>query len=152
VHVAICEESWNDVDRESAQIVPKSSKHAWLSSEPLSRRNVHERCNLGARHRWGIESNFLIEKHPGYKYEHCFSCNWTAMKGYHFLMRLGHLINILAQNTELLANPALQRGVRGLIRFIRETCAGPWLDAKRIRQIIESPCQIRLLRKTMISV
>jgi hypothetical protein len=145
VHVVICEESWYEVDRESTQIVEKRSKHAWLSSEPLSRQNVHERCNLGARHRWGIESNFLIEKHHGYKYEHCFSYNWTAMKGYHFLMRLGHLINILAQNTELLAKLALQRGVRGLIRFIRETCAGPWLDAKRIQQIINSPCQIRLL-------
>jgi hypothetical protein len=60
-------------------------------------------------------------------------------------MRLGHLLNILALNTELLAKLVLQRGVRGLIRFLRETCAAPWLDEARIRQVIDSPCQIRLL-------
>jgi hypothetical protein len=145
VHVVICEENWEEVDLESAQIVRKHSKHAWLSSEPLSRQNVHERCNLGARHGWGIESNFLVEKCQGYQYEHCFSYNWTAMKGYHFLMHLGHLINILALNTELLAKLVIQRGVRGLIRFLRETCAAPWLNAARIRHVIDSPCQIRLL-------
>jgi hypothetical protein len=145
VHVVICEESWEEVDLESAQIVRKHSKHAWLSSEPLSRENVHERCNLGARHRWGIESSFLVEKCQGYEYEHCFSYNWNAMKGYHFLMRLGHLINVLAHNTELLAKLVRQRGVRGLIRFLRETCAAPWLDAVRIQQVLDSPCQIRLL-------
>jgi hypothetical protein len=144
VHVVICEEQWEEVDPESAQIVRKRSKHAWLSSEPLSRQNVHERCNLGARHRWGIESNFLVEKRHGYEYEHCFSYNWNAMRGYHFLMRLGHLINILAHNTALLAKLVCQKGVRGLIRFLRETCIGPWLDAERIRKVNASPCQIRL--------
>jgi hypothetical protein len=145
VHVAICEESWEEVDPNSAQIAQKHSKHAWLSSEPISRQNVHERCNLGARHRWGIESNFLVEKCQGYEYEHCFSYNWKAMKGYHFLMRLAHLLNVLALNTEFLAKLVLQRGVRGLIRFLRETCAAPWLDAARIQRLIDSPCQIRLL-------
>jgi hypothetical protein len=144
VHVVVCQESWEEVDLESAQIVTKRSKHAWLSSESLSRQNVHERCNLGARHRWGIESNFLVEKRHGYEYEHCFSHNWNAMKGYHFLMRLGHLINILAQNTELLAKLVCQRGTRGLIRFLRETCSGPWLDAERIRVLLASPFQLRL--------
>lgn len=144
VHVVVCQESWEEVDLVSARIVTKHSKHAWLSSEALRRENVHQRCNLGARHRWAIESNFLVEKHHGYKYEHCFSHNWNAMRGYHFLMRLGHLINILSQNTEVLAKLVVQRGVRGLIRFMRETCAGPWLDAERIRHVLASPCQIRL--------
>lgn len=54
--------------------------------------NVHERCNLGARHRWGIETGFLVEKHHGYSYEHCFAYHWNAMKGYHALMRLAHLL------------------------------------------------------------
>lgn len=144
VHVVLCEESWEEVDPRSAQIVSKRSKHAWLSSEPLSRENVHERCNLGARHRWGIESGLLVEKRHGYQYEHCFSYNWNAMRGYHYLMRLGHLINILARYSERLARLVYLRGARGLIRFIRETCAAPWLDAERIRQVLASPCQVRL--------
>jgi hypothetical protein len=38
-------------------------RHVWLSDQPLHRGNVHSRCNLGARHRWGIEAGFLVEKH-----------------------------------------------------------------------------------------
>jgi hypothetical protein len=144
VHVVICEENWEEVDLATAQIVQKRSKHVWLSSEPLSRENVHERCNLGARHRWGIENHFLVEKRHGYQYEHCFSQNWNAMKGYHFLMRLGHLVNILARNTVRLARLVCRMGIRGLIHFLRETCSGPWLDAQRIRWVLKSPCQIRL--------
>ena len=84
------------------------------------------------------------EKHHGYQYEHRFSQNWTAMKGYHFLMHLGHLINVLSQWTTHLAQIVRRRGVRGLIQFIRETCKGPWLDADRIRQLHASPLQLRL--------
>jgi hypothetical protein len=144
IHVVICEERWEEIDPDTAKPVEKTSRHAWISSEPLRRDNVHERCNLMARHRWAIESNILVEKHHGYQYEHCFSKNWNAMKGYHFLMRLGHLINVLAQHTTHLAPIVRRRGVRGLIQFIRDTCKGPWVDADRIRQLHTSPLQLRL--------
>jgi hypothetical protein len=144
VHVVVCEERWEAVDLTTSAIVVRQATHAWLSSAPLTRQTVHERCNLGARHRWGIESHFLVEKRHGYEYEHCFSQHWQAMKGYHFLMRLGHLINILASHTAGLARLVDRLGVRGLIRFLRDTYSGPWLDADRIRAVIASPCQIRL--------
>jgi hypothetical protein len=145
VHVVICEEHWDTVDAATATIVVQRSRHAWLSSAPLTRDTVHARCNLGARHRWGIESHFLVEKKHGYEYEHGFSQNWQAMKGYHFLMRLGHLINILASRTARLAQLVGRLGVRGLIRFLRDTCSGPWLDPAHIRALRALPCgQIRL--------
>lgn len=144
VHVVICDESWEEVASDLPQIMQKTSRHAWISSQPLSRDNVHERCNLGARHRWGIENSFLVEKRHGYQYEHCFSENWNAMRGYHFLMRLGHLINILAQNTARLAKIARSMGLRGLIHFLRETCSNPWLDAEKIRPLLAAPFQLRL--------
>ncbi len=144
LHVVICEETWEELAPDSLKLVQKASRHAWISSEPLRRENVHERCNLGARHRWGIESNFLVEKCQGYQYEHCFSQDWKAMKGYHFLMRLGHLLNTLAQNTTRLARLVRSRGRRGLIQFLRETCTGPWLDTTRIQLLLASPCQLRL--------
>ena len=143
IHVVICEESWEQIDAD-ARIEEKTSRHAWISSQPLSRNNVHELCNLGARHRWAIENSILVEKHHGYQYEHCFSQDWDAMRGYHFLMRLGHLINVLAQKTARLAQFVRHRGLRGLIRFIRETCTGPWLDAERIRRLHASSYQLRL--------
>lgn len=144
LHVVECEESWEEVDPDSARIVVKTSHHAWISSEPLSRENVHVRCNLGARHRWAIETGILVEKRHGYQYEHCFSYHWNAMKGYHYLMRLGHLINVLVQNSARLAKMVRTWGLRGLIQFLRETCAAPWLDAARIEAVLRAPCQLRL--------
>jgi hypothetical protein len=144
VHVVACEESWEAIEEHSLKIIAKTARHAWLSSVPLSRENVHERCNLGARHRWGIEEGILVEKHHGYGYEHGFSYHWEAMRGFHFLMHIAHLLNLLVENSARLARKVRQRGLRGLIQFLRPTCSGPWLDAERIRQLLASPCQIRL--------
>jgi hypothetical protein len=144
LHVVVCEESWETIDRDSLAILPKTARHAWISSAPLSRETVHERCNLGARHRWGMEEGILVEKHHGYQYEHCYSYNWEAMRGYHFLMQIAHLLNILVENSAGLVRMVRSRGLRGLIQFLRVTCSGSWLDAERIRQLLASPCQIRL--------
>ena len=144
VHAVICEESWEEIAPGSTQVVSKTSKHAWLSDQPLNRSNVHERCNLGARHRWGIESGILVEKHQGYQYEHCFSYNWEALRGYHYLMRLGHALNVLARNSCALTKYVRELGVRGLIKFVRETIAATWLRAEDIQRIVAEPCQIRL--------
>ncbi|MBW2334650.1 MAG: transposase family protein [Deltaproteobacteria bacterium] len=145
VHVVVCEESWEEVDQQSAEIVTKHARHAWLSSKPLNKWNVHERCNLAARHRWGIESGILVEKCHGYQYEHCFSYNWNAMKGYHYLMRLAHMINVLAQYSECLVKMFNTLGVRGFIRFVRQTIAAPWLDPLLVKKRLAHPFQLRLI-------
>jgi len=144
VHAVICEESWEEIAPDSTQVVKKASRHVWLSDQPLHARNVHSRCNLGARHRWGIESGFLVEKHQGYQYEHCFSYDWEAMRGYHYLMRLGHALNVLARYSYALAKYVRDLGVRGLIGFVRSTIAGLWLKAEDFQQIAAAACQIRL--------
>ncbi len=51
VHVVVCEESWEEVDLQTEQIVTKHARHVWLSSEPLNCCQVVLRCNQGARHR-----------------------------------------------------------------------------------------------------
>jgi hypothetical protein len=145
VHVVVCEESWQEIAKDSAEVVTKRSRHAWISSKPLARGNVHERCNLGARHRWGIETGILVEKRHGYHYEHMFSYNWNAMKGYHYPMRLGHLINVLAIYSERLVNIVRELGVRGFIRFVQETITGPWLDPAWVKRRLAAPSQLRLL-------
>jgi hypothetical protein len=144
LHVVVCEESWEEIAANSPAVVSKTARHAWISSVPLNRDNVHERCNLGARYRWGIEEGILVEKRQGYQYEHSFSYNWEAMRGYHFLMQIAHLLNTLVQNSARLVRLVRSRGLRGLLQFLRTTCSGPWLDAERIRQLMASPCQIRL--------
>jgi len=117
----ICEESWEEIAPGGTEVVKKTSRHAWLSDQPLHRNNVHSRCNLGARHRWGIETGFLVEKHHGYQYQPCFSYDWVTMRGYHYLMRLGHALNILAHYSHALANHVRDLGARGLIEFVRST-------------------------------
>lgn len=145
VHVVVCKESWKDLDKDSNEIVAKYSRHAWISSEPINKGNIHDRCNLGARHRWGIESGFLVEKRHGYQYEHCFSYNWNVMKGYHYLMRLEHTFNILAQYSEALSKTFSDLGARGFIHFIRQTLTGPWLEPLWVAERLAAPFQLRLL-------
>ena len=142
--MVVCDESWEEIAANSPAVVSKTTRHAWISSQPLTRENVHERCNLGARYRWAIEEGILVEKRQGYQYQHSFSYNWEAMRGFHFLMQIAHLLNTLVENSARLVRLVRNRGRRGLLWFLRTTCGGPWLDAERIRQIIASPCQIRL--------
>lgn len=143
LHVVVCEETWEMINAQGERVTT-TARHAWISSQPLSRDNVHERCNLGARYRWGIEAGFLVEKHQGYHYEHAFALNWNAMKGYHYLMRLAHLFNTLARCASRLRELYRTLGVRGAIAFIRTSCAGPWLDPARMRHLLAQPLQLQL--------
>lgn len=142
VHVVVCEECWEKVGNDG-EIIPQTARHAWISSRPLDRNNVHERCNLGARYRWGIEAGFLVEKHQGYQYEHAFALDWNAMKGYHHLMRMAHLFNTLARFSRHLKELYAKLGVRGAIAFVRESCAAPWLDPEQIKILLCRPFQLK---------
>ncbi len=144
VHVVVCEESWEEVDEE-ANPIEKRSRHAWVSSEPLTKDNLHERCNLAARHRWAIEEALLVEKHQGYSYEHLFSFDWNAMKGYHYLMHLGHALNVLAQYSELLFAVVAAKGVRAFIKYVRDSLVHPWLDPRQLHQRMREKPQLRLV-------
>jgi hypothetical protein len=144
VHVVGCEETWQDVDRESAALVDKHARHVWISSHPLHSDNVHENCNLGARQRWGIETSLLVEKCQGYHYEHAFWYTWNAMKGYHYLMRLAHLINALALATKRVAQHVRTLGVQAFLRWVRDSCVHRWLQREWIERFRATPLQLRL--------
>ena len=143
VHVVVCEEQWKEV-KEKANIIIQHKRFAWISSEPLNKWNLHQRCNLGARYRWAIENGgFLVEKKYGYQYEHAFSFNWNAMKGFHLLMRIGHLINVLAQYSHLLKSLWEKKGARAFIKFIDETFRTISLNLEWIRKSLTKKYQIR---------
>lgn len=145
LNVVVCEETYYDVDNKSGDIIEKIKGHVWISSHPLSKENVHERCNLGARFRWGIEFSNLTEKHGGYKYEHIFSYNWNAMKGYHYLMRLAHMLNSIALLTKRVAKQVRTMGIRAFLKFVRETCANRWLRPEWIKELLIAPFQFRFM-------
>lgn len=142
LHVVVCEEQWQKVN-DKAEIITKNSRHAWISSCPINRNNVHRRCNLAARYRWGIENCILVEKHHGYAYEHTFAKNWNAMCGYHYLMRIAHLLNTLARYASVLAPIFKKKSVQAFIRFVRSTYSGPWFnDVSDIEQRMRKPFRL----------
>lgn len=145
LHVVICHETWlENHNHSTGKVEQKETRYAWLSSKPLTEKNVFERCTKIGRYRWKIENNILAEKHQGYNYEHCYSYTWNAMEGYHYLMKIGRLLNVLAVNSELLAEKVEALGIRGFIKFLKNACTGYVLDADRIREAVNRKRQWRL--------
>ena len=67
------------------------------------------------------------------------------MYPYHYLMRIGRTINVLAQYSESLVSMFIEKGVRGFIDFVRDTLTGPWLDIDWIQARLSKPYQLRLI-------
>ncbi|RKL63967.1 hypothetical protein DXT63_02795, partial [Thermoanaerobacteraceae bacterium SP2] len=130
-------ETWEeDHSRTSGEKEEKHTRYAWLSSRQINHKNVFFRCTKIGRYRWKIENNILVEKHQGYEYEHCFSYSWNAMKGFHYLMKIGHFLNVLALNSELLADKVKELGIRGFIKYLTLACEGSVLDKNRVNVLI----------------
>ena len=66
------------------------------------------------------------------------------MQGYHYLMRLAHLLNALALATKRVANQVRTLGVQAFLRFVRESCAHRWLQREWIERFHATPLQLRL--------
>jgi hypothetical protein len=144
LHVVACEEAWEVCDA-AGTIEVRTARHVWISSKPLSAKNVHERCNLGARHRWNIEEGNLVEKHHGYHYEHAFSEDWNAMRCYHYLMRIGHLINVLVWYSARLSRAMRRHGIQGFLGLVWTTLTGPWFASGVMSSATLQPRQLRLI-------
>lgn len=142
VNLVVCHEEWEEIGKDGITI-KKCSKHAWLSSEPLNSSNVHYRCNLCARHRWGIESGILLEKKYGYNYEHTFSFNWNASRAYHILMHLACMINTLAQYGSMTRKLFVKKGLQAAIKYLDETFRKTLLDVERIQNVLSKKYQVR---------
>ncbi len=143
IHFVICEESWQDIDKKGK--LTKTARHAWILSDPINRNNVHNYCNLAARKRWLHENNILKEKHQGYHYEHIFSHNWNAMRGYHYLMHIGRMLNEMALHSIYLNDYVKTVGVRPFIKKFCTIMTNRELDTERLRRLSELPNQLRLV-------
>ncbi|EDN67943.1 hypothetical protein BGP_3122 [Beggiatoa sp. PS] len=145
ISVVVCEEKWQEVDPNTGEKLDKNSRHVWISSQFLNKHDVHERCNLGARSRWGIENSINTEKRRGYCYEHPFSYDFTAMQNYHYLMRMAHALNALALNTKLGAKFVRKIGIQPFLKLVRETLTGLWLTIDWMALLLTKPFQLRLI-------
>ena len=146
VHVVICDERWEEIDQ-NAQVVIKTARHAWILSDPIEQENVHEYCNLGARKRWLHENNILKEKHQGYHYEHIFSHDWNAMRGYHYLMHIARMLNEMVLHSIYLTEQVKTVGIQSFIKKNHIVMIHRELDTERLRRLLESPGQLRLVHE-----
>jgi hypothetical protein len=136
LNIVVCNESWTEHMREGG--VHRKTKFAWVSNREITADNVHRRCNLIGRFRWFIENNvFQVEKCRGYNYEHSYSYNWQAMKGFHHLMHIAHILNNLVLNTDYLWEYIKVHGFCNTLEFLYETWVGRWIDGSRVRRLIE---------------
>lgn len=145
IHVVVCEESWEEIDSKTEGVVTKTSRHAWISSNPIDRNNIHARCNLMGRKRWLQENNILKEKHQGYSYEHIFSHNWNAMKGYHYLMHIACMLNEMAIHSVSLIEYIREVGIQSFIKRFYIAMVYVKLETKRLRLLTQVPGQLRLV-------
>jgi len=135
--VVTCEESWEEIDKKGC-VITKITRHAWISSNPINRKNIHERCNLAARKRWLHENNILKEKHQGYHYEHIFSHDWNAMRGYHYLMHIARMLNEMVLHSISLIDHVKEFGIQSCIEKFRIVMTHRELDTQRLRRLIKS--------------
>jgi hypothetical protein len=136
LHVVSCHETWEETSRITGKTELKATRYVWISGKEITKKNVENRCLKIGRYRWKIENNFLVLKHQGYQYEHCFSYNWNAMVGFHHLMKIGRFTNVLLEHSELLAEKVKILGINGLIRFILNACKGDVLNIDRITTLV----------------
>lgn len=136
LHVVVCEETWEETSRTTGKTTSNSTRYVWISGKEMSKTNVETRCLKIGRYRWKIENNFLVMKHQGYRYEHCFSYDWNAMVGFHHLMQIGRFINVLLVHSELIEKKVTELGITGLLAFIFKACTADVLDLNRIATLV----------------
>ena len=145
IHVVICYETWQENhSRSTGKVEEMKTRYAWISSGALHNGNVFLRCTKMGRYRWKIENNILTEKHQGYEYEHCFSYTWNALEGYHYLMKIGRFLNVMAANSELLIDKVRKLGIRGFINYLNEALTGNLLDKRKLAEVAEKGIRWRL--------
>lgn len=143
IHLVACIDKWTTVSRTTGDKVPEVSEHTWISSLPLSMKNIHCLCNLAGRNRALIEDSFNTEKNRGYQYQHIFSHDWNAMQGYHALMRLAHTINALSEFTRKLKKIIKQNGCAATLKMIFDAIKHNHLSNEWIKKQLGLTPQIR---------
>ena len=144
LNTVVCEETYNYLDSKTGEEITKTTRFVWVSDREITVNNVERRCNLIGRPRWNIETQNLVEKYHGYSYSHCFSYNWNAMKGYHYLMHIAHIINVLLLNSTEIIGRVKKKGVRRFIELLLLIFEGSILDVARIKESLEQRYQVRL--------
>ena len=130
INAISCVEKYTDVDKETGEEIILYSEHKWITNLKITPSKLHLLCNLCARKRWGIEDSNNTEKNRGYSYKHAFSYNWNAMVCFHYMMRLAHAINVLAEYTPKLKAFIKKNGWSRTLNWVKEVMWSPWVNVQ----------------------
>ena len=143
LNVSVCKEERAEFDKKLSEVRTVVSTFAWVSLKRFTERNVEPRCNYLGRSRWNLEIQNRIEKHDGYLYSHCFSYDWNAMRCYHYLMQLAHILNIIAFLSTGFADLVKSIGVKGAVKKLLVCLDGTRWNTDAMRERIPKRYQIR---------
>ena len=108
-------------------------------------RKIWDKDGIAARKRWLHENNILKEKHQGYRYEHIFSHDWDAMRGYHYIMHIARMLNEMALHSIYLTEHVKAVGVQAFIKKFQIAMTHRELNTERLSKVSESASQLRLV-------
>jgi DDE_Tnp_1-associated len=132
LNVVRCIEEWWE-RKADGKIEEKATTYVWLSSKPLTKGNVFRRCTKIARYRWQIENNILVEKHQGYGYSSCYAVNINALKGYHYLSKIAHMVMTLVMMSSEVIDKVLEKGKRGFVSYLKTCLTSNVLELRETR-------------------
>lgn len=141
LNVVKCREEWQEV-KADGRTEKKETTYVWLSSKQITKENVFKRCTLIARYRWQIENNILVEKHQGYGYEHSYALSVNALKGYHYLSKIGHMIMTIVMMSSEVINKVKEVGKRGFISYLKKCLGSNVLEFKETKSNKEHYLQL----------
>ncbi|MEG3066900.1 MAG: hypothetical protein RQM95_01310 [Syntrophaceticus schinkii] len=72
IHVVICKESWEEIELVTCRGVTKTTRYAWISSDPIKKTNIHA-FQFDSPKALASGEHHSQRKRPGYHYEHIFS-------------------------------------------------------------------------------
>jgi hypothetical protein len=145
LNVAMLDERWEEPHLRSGNVKKnRHSRYAWIMSPHVSRENIFKLCNGIARKRWTIENEFKAEKHDGLMFGHCFSLDRSASKGFHYLMKIGRALTVIAACCALFADIARDKGFMGFVSYLRLIVTGSVLDPEAVRSAAAAPFRLRM--------
>ena len=128
----------------------EENRFVHITSLPVDHANV-VKTSQTARLRWKVENEgFNTLKNGGYGMQHKWARkNYIALKNYYQLMQMAHLIHQLMLKRRTFVETWLQRSNHPTVKALWEDLLGAmqWskVKLKRLRQILETPIQYRLV-------
>ena len=73
--------------------------------------------------------------------------DFEAMRGYHYLMHIGRMLNEMAIHSIYLTEQVKKVGIQMFIKSFHAVMVHRALDTNRLRLAVESPGQLRLVQE-----